>query len=182
LETARALCGKLQLRQNCIRFLRSKVKGPSVCVLGGPHITRASARPQTTPVTPDPGRRAYPHAPRVPHALLTPIYILTIARRGTALRTTATSRDEPHTGHCHKCLCAYASIPPGTGRVPVRRGQRAQHTLSAALPHTSVALALTQAHMLATRSRRCAARSAWPGRPGSRHSRSLIDLRSRQCE
>ena len=66
-------------------------------VLGGPHITRASARPQTTPVTPDPGRRAYPHAPRVPHALLTPIYILTIARRGTALRTTATSRDEPHT-------------------------------------------------------------------------------------
>ena len=82
--------------------------------------------------------------------------------------------------HHRDCLRACASPAPKMANI--RHAQRAQQALTAALPRTSVARTLTQTHTLATRFSRCAARSAPPDRPRSRHSHSLNDLRNRRCE
>ena len=85
-----------------------------------------------------------------------------------------------HAARHHDRTSAHATKPPGLAAW--RHGQRAQQALTAALPCTSRMHALTQAHTLAMRSGRCAARSARTSRSGSRQSCSLTDLRSGRCE
>jgi hypothetical protein len=97
------------------------------------------------------------------------------SKRAARHRARHHGRRTRRAAHHHDCLRACAS--PAPEMAILHHAQRAQQALTAALPCTSVARALTRAHMIATRSGRCAARSAWPGRPGSRQSHSLIDLR-----